>query len=422
MTLRLKATRLLKWSEKYTKTDMTYLAKGGLWLVLGQIALAVISLSLSVALANLIPQNALGQFKFVQAGASIIGAFALTGMSVAVIQAVARGFEGSLMAGVRDSLRWSFGIIVLALGVSGYYFINDNISLSLSFLGVAVLSPIITSTSLFSSYLNGKKLFAILTIFSVVRQFTIACTIMTTIFLAQDPLVIVLVYFLTDTIVCVTFFLITQIKFVKNLKVDEDTISYSKHLSVMEIVKIISMQADKILIFSTLGAGPLAVYTIAMAPISQLKGIDQIIANLAFPKFTQQSFPVLQKTLLNKVLQLTGVMAILAVLYIFSAPYIFSILFPQYMQSVIYSQVYTTSLLVIPSILFVKALTAHKKTRQQYILKITTPLLKITLLIILLPLYGIWGALFALISTEIAWMFLSIYLFYKRDNVRLTER
>jgi len=412
---------LLKWSEKYTKTDMRYLAKGGFWLVLGQIVVATVSLSLSVALANLIPQNVLGQFKFIQAGATIIGAFALTGMGVAVIQAVARGYEGSLVAGVRDSLRWSLGIIILALCVSGYYFINDNLSLALSFLVVAALSPIIASTSLFSSYLNGKKLFSSLTLFTIIRQVIIACVLVLTILFTQNPLLIVFAYFLSDSITCTILFLITKIKFVKNTNVDPTTLTYSKHLSIMEIVKIISTQADKILIFSTLGAGPLAVYTIAMAPISQLKGIDQIVANLAFPKFSQRSFHELQQTLLTKVMFLTAAMGVIAAAYIFSAPYIFSVLFSQYMESVIYSQVYTISLLVIPSVLFVKALTAHKKTKQQYILKIVTPLLKIILLIILLPLYGIWGALIALISTEIVWMFLSIYLFYKRDNVRFTE-
>jgi len=412
---------LLKWSEKYTKTDMRYLAKGGFWLVLGQIVVATVSLSLSVALANLIPQNVLGQFKFIQAGATIIGAFALTGMGVAVIQAVARGYEGSLVAGVRDSLRWSLGIIILALCVSGYYFINDNLSLALSFLVVAALSPIIASTSLFSSYLNGKKLFSSLTLFTIIRQVIIACVLVLTILFTQNPLLIVFAYFLSDSITCTILFLITKIKFVKNTNVDPTTLTYSKHLSIMEIVKIISTQADKILIFSTLGAGPLAVYTIAMAPISQLKGIDQIVANLAFPKFSQRSFHELQQTLLTKVMFLTAAMGVIAAAYIFSAPYIFSVLFSQYMESVIYSQVYTISLLVIPSVLFVKALTAHKKTKQQYILKIVTPLLKIILLIILLPLYGIWGALIALISTEIVWMSLSIYLFYKRDNVRFTE-
>jgi O-antigen/teichoic acid export membrane protein len=342
-------------------------------------------------------------------------------MGVAVIQAVARGYEGSLVAGVRDSLRWSLGIIILALCVSGYYFINDNLSLALSFLVVAALSPIIASTSLFSSYLNGKKLFSSLTLFTIIRQVIIACVLVLTILFTQNPLLIVFAYFLSDSITCTILFLITKIKFVKNTNVDPTTLTYSKHLSIMEIVKIISTQADKILIFSTLGAGPLAVYTIAMAPISQLKGIDQIVANLAFPKFSQRSFHELQQTLLTKVMFLTAAMGVIAAAYIFSAPYIFSVLFSQYMESVIYSQVYTISLLVIPSVLFVKALTAHKKTKQQYILKIVTPLLKIILLIILLPLYGIWGALIALISTEIVWMFLSIYLFYKRDNVRFTE-
>lgn len=405
--------KLLSWSEKYTKTDMTYLLKGGFWLTLGQIALAVISLGLSVALANLVSPDVLGQYKFVLAGASIIGAFGLTGMSVAAIRSIARGFEGTLLVGARDSLRWSFGIVILALGTSLYYYIQDNPSLSLSFLIVAVLSPIIASASLFAAYLNGTKRFAQLTFFNVIRQSLIAIAIVATINFTVDPLLIVLIYFVVDATICSILFLITQLIFVTNQNKEGSTLSYSKHLSLMEVIKIIASQIDKILIFTFLGAGPLAVYTIAMAPIVQLKGLDQTVANLAFPKFSQRSFVELQKTLAKKVALLTAIMTLLGLAYIFAAPYIFSLLFPQYMESVIYSQVYTTSLLVIPSILFVKALTAHKKTKEQYILKTVTPAIKIALLAALLPIYGIWGVLAALISTEIAWMLLTIYLFYK---------
>ena len=82
-----KIYKALRWSEKYTKTDMLYLAKSGSWLSFGHGFAMLSGFFMSLAFANLFPRESFGTYKFVLSMAGILGAFSLTGMGTAVTQA-----------------------------------------------------------------------------------------------------------------------------------------------------------------------------------------------------------------------------------------------------------------------------------------------------------------------------------------------
>ena len=63
-----KIYKLLRKSEKWTHTDMIYLAKGGFWLTLGQIISSVSSFALAVAFANFLPKEVYGNYKYIISG------------------------------------------------------------------------------------------------------------------------------------------------------------------------------------------------------------------------------------------------------------------------------------------------------------------------------------------------------------------
>ena len=52
--------RMLRWSERFTKTDMVYLAKGSFWMMAKQVGVSIISFGLAIAFANLLPQETYG--------------------------------------------------------------------------------------------------------------------------------------------------------------------------------------------------------------------------------------------------------------------------------------------------------------------------------------------------------------------------
>ncbi len=408
-----KAYRLLKRSEKFFKTDMIYLAKGGFWLSFGKGVGIVASLILSVAFANLLPPDVYGNYRFVLSIAGIVGAFTLSGMGTAIVQAVARGYEGALRTGFVTHLKWSVGIAIASFAAATYYFINDNLTLATSLLIVGTLSPFLESFKLYGSFLTGKKEFRTATLYGMFRKFVPLVALVTTLFLIDNVVIIVLVYFASHTLTAAIFYTITLKKFAPHAEVDQSTISYSKHLSAMNVIGRVAANIDKILIFHYLGAAQLAVYSFALSPPKQLQNLNGIISTLATPKLSARSIEELKTTLSRKVGFLFLVIAVMVGIYIIFAPFLYQLLFPQYLESVIFSQVFALTLLFVPDMFFRQTFIAHMKKQQLYTLKITTPVMKIILLAVLLPFYGIWGAIAAILSTRILNSIATFYLFMK---------
>lgn len=114
--------RLLRWSERYTKTDMIYLASSGWWLNLDVAIQSTLSLLLSITLANLLLPTVYGTYQYLVSIAALVAALCLSGMNSAVTQAVARGHEGVLRTSINFQLRWSVVPATLTLIGAVYYF------------------------------------------------------------------------------------------------------------------------------------------------------------------------------------------------------------------------------------------------------------------------------------------------------------
>jgi short subunit fatty acids transporter len=66
-----KLISLLRKSEKYTKTDMVYLLKGGFWLNLNNVISSGLSFVLSILFAKYVSKEAYGSYQFLISFASI---------------------------------------------------------------------------------------------------------------------------------------------------------------------------------------------------------------------------------------------------------------------------------------------------------------------------------------------------------------
>jgi O-antigen/teichoic acid export membrane protein len=181
----------------------------------------------------------------------------------------------------------------------------------------------------------------------------------------------------------------------------------------MNIRGVVASQLDKILLWHFLGAAPLAIYFIAVTPPLKIKDAFKTIGELALPKFSQRSKQELKRSISKKTFKLFLLIVPIVVFYIILAPLIYKILFPQYLDSVIYSQVFIISLLLFPRILLDTSLTAQMRKKDLYLVRTLSPIIQILLLLILLPLYGIWGAIFAILITQISNFGLLLFLFKK---------
>lgn len=411
--IKYRVVSLLRWSERYFKTDMLYLAKGGFWLACNQGIITLTGLILSVALANLVSKEVYGTYQFIMAMSVVLGTFTLTGMPAAVMRAAAQGNESALRTGFHTQLRWSIGVVFLAAGLAMYYFINDNFTLALSFLVVGAFTPFLDSFGLTKSYLVGKRLFRENALMGLWRRLIPLFAILATLFFTRDPLNLILVYFASNTLSAGLLYLVVVRTYSLPHTPQEAMVNYGKHLSILKIFSEVLGQADKVLIWVMLGAAPVAVYTLALLPVKQIESAFKLVYDLTFPKLVNTEFSVLKQTLARKARILLAVAGGLTILYIVAAPFLFKVLFPFYSESIALSQLLALTILAKPRSLYGQAFTAHHRRRQQYLMTVTSTLLRLSLLLALIPFYGIWGAAYALIGSQLYLNILTRYLFAK---------
>ena len=262
-----------RWGDRHLKTDTAYLAGGGVWLVIGQVVAMLAGFLMSLTFAHLISKETFGTYKFILSVAGILGIFSMTEIGTAITRAVANGFGGTLKQGFKINLKWSVGMLIGGFGLGIYYYISGNNVLSISFILAGIFIPITTSASLYAAYLLGKKDFRKITMYGTIRNIVPAAILILTLFLTQNLVIIMAVCFISATITALVLYIITVKKFQKeNDKIDMELSTYSRHLSLMQVIGGIANFIDKILVFHYLGAAPLAIYAFAIAPIEQLQG------------------------------------------------------------------------------------------------------------------------------------------------------
>ncbi len=406
-----KAREALRWSERYTKTDMVYLAGNGFWLAVGQIVIGLTALGLSSAFAHFVPKDVYGNYRFLLSIFWILTAFSLTGVSVALTRAVARGDRGAYGAALRLSLVWGIPMLLIGLGTSGYYFVNANAMLGWGCLVIALIGPLMQSAYLYGSFLEGKRAFRENAVAGIALNLIPALGIFACMFIIQDPVIFLLLFLGLSVLTGTVISFIVWRWFNTEAKLESTGLaSLSGHFSAMNVLNTISQQVDRVLVFHYLGAVDLAIYAFATAIPDQIKGLMNNVATLALPNFMKRTFSKAYATLLYRVLGFMALSGLMVVAYILIIPHVFGLLFPTYLEAVPYSMIYALSLVFVAAIVPVALLEAHAAKRELYIYNTAGPVFQILILFVLVSGYGLLGAVLARIAGRFFYLLLSIIL------------
>jgi O-antigen/teichoic acid export membrane protein len=403
----------LKKGEKFTGTDNIYLAKFGTYLNVNNVFNSVLGLISSIAFARLVSKEIYGDYRYILSFYSIFAIAALQGLDSAIIRGVAKGAENTLHQSLK--LRFKYGLFGgLASCVAGiYFFLNNNATFSVCFFIMGVFLPIIESTKTYSTYLEGKKRFDKEVKYGMITQIFFNLAIITTILLTKNLITLVLVYFTVNSFFGVFYLYWTLKKIPPNKTNDDETISYGKHLSLMNILGLISRQLDKILLFKFLGSVQLAIYSFAVSPIEQLRQPFSSIQRLALPKLSESNKENIKKNLPKKIYKSLVFVSLAVIFYNLVASYAYHLFFPQYLDSIFYSRLFSLSLFIFPITLMAMALQAQMMKKQLYQLSIISPIFDIIALLILTPLFGILGVIIARLISYVFYAALVIF-FFKR--------
>lgn len=397
--------KALRRSERYTKTDMIYLVKGSFWLTFGSFITSGTVFLSAIAFAYLLPKDVYGTYKYILSMFGMLSIATLGGMEGAVGQAVARNYEGSFIPAIK--VRMQYGLLgsVASIGMAGYYFIHQQPILAGAFLIAAVFLPIMDPLAMYHNYLQNKKLFDVSAIYGAIAQIIAVGSLIITIFITKNLLIILFVYLGSWTLLRYIFLRRTLKDFPPNTLEDPQTISYGKHSTTINIIATLIGSLDSIMLFNYLGPSELAIYSFALAPIAQLRSLSQNLPTLAMPKLAGKSAHELDRTLNKRIILLFTIAIAIVSAYILTAPYIFKIFFPQYISSVFFSQVFSISLLfTMPQDIFGAVIGSKLSSTPKkllYLWNVPTIVLVVSMFL-LISRFGILGVILSRIFSAIS--------------------
>ncbi|NQV88103.1 MAG: oligosaccharide flippase family protein [Parcubacteria group bacterium] len=414
MIFRQNIIRFLRWTEKFTRTDMVYIAKGGGWTTVWRVANFSISFAIMTAFANLVSLEIYGRYQYVLSLVGLVAVFSLPGMETALIRSVAKGFESTFPKAFLTRIKWGFLGSLVIVGVAFWTHLQggDDALVSILLLA-AVFLPFRSTAGFTTAFWRGRKNFFAEALFQVTLTGGVATIVITTLFFTDSLFYIVLSFFAAQSVLGIFLYRIAYLH-IRPTSEDESLIPYGKSLTLMGTVGIISDHLDKIILFAFLSPIQLATYAFAIDPARKVRGLIPI-SDLLLPKLSENGVvgDKRKQRVFMKMLSMFIVTIPLAIMLALVTPYIYGFVFPQYIESVPYFQVLTILLALVPFTVLGVSLEAEMQIQSQYITKISIPVLKIGLFIILIPIYGIWGLIATLLVTEVVKDILTTYLFWK---------
>jgi PST family polysaccharide transporter len=391
---------------------MIYLTQGGFWLLFGQMVSLAISFGMSVVFANLLYQYEYGTYRYILSIVGMLGVISLSGLPTALTRSVAKGRSDSLWLAFFTNLKWSLLMTVGAGAIGLYYLLHDNITLGVSLLVAGALSPLLDSGELYNSFLNGTQQFKRSSKYRILSTLFNSVGMLLVLWFTRDPLYLVIAYFFLHTL-SVTWIFFRVAREVPRTSTDNpEMIRLGVHTSFINGLAGFADKIDNILVFQFLGPIQLAIYNFAVLLPTHISGITKNIGTLATPKFAQMEKDSVQKTLVSKSLLIALVGGILAIGYILVAPLLFKWFFPQYLDAVIYSQVYAI-ILIFSAALPVALLDAHLAIKEKYAATFMASISKIILIFCGIFFYGLWGLIVARIISKMLAVYLAFF-FSKR--------
>lgn len=411
--LKAKILSALRWSEKYTKTDMVYLTKGSFWLNSGQVLSAIFGFGLTIVFANMVEPATYGIYRYVLSVYSIFIIFSLPGADSSATRSVSQGFEGTLTQAMRSKLNWSVLGSIISFTFASYQYSKDNIELFTIFVLIAIFLPFMEGFSPYIAYLNGKKLFKEWTLIDTLTQGVAFITTLLVATLTDNLITLISAYFVPNIIARIIATSFVKKNYVSNTNTDQSFLEYSKSLTLLQAMSKIMGSIDQIVVFSLAGPVQVAMFSLAYAIPSRIQSMFRSTGILAFPKFAEKSDQEILRELPKKMFLMGGAIILVCIIYYFISPLVFSYLFPKYLPSLPYSRViilFTLSAITYP---FASFLLAHKKIKESYFINVTNLSVKIIILAICVPLYGVWGAVWSVIGSSFSTIIISFVLIYK---------
>jgi O-antigen/teichoic acid export membrane protein len=390
--------------------DLAYFVKNSFWMFFGHVLKIIMGVVLTVIFARFTSKEIFGEYSLLLSIMGVLSIITMPGFSLSMMKAVSKNFDGVYIKSIKCRLIWSsFGSIFLFFIVL-YYLYNDNYYIAMSLLFSMLIFPFFYSTNSWISFLQGKKKFDLYSKFHVFQHFFSTLFTIITILFTSNVFFIFIIYILSNLIFNIIYSFRTK-KYVKNNLLDKGWKSSGYKLTITNFISVSYEYLDKILIGILLGSASLAVYTIVVLIIYSTQRLFKELMKITMPKIFLFNKEKIYK-LSHKMLYIVSFFSIIiSIITYFLTPIVIHILYSaKYADAIKYVQLYTISfpLYMLMTLLTIFFISLNKEKELIYIKSISL-VINVILYLVLIPQFGIIGAI---ISSLIFYLINIILLFY----------
>jgi O-antigen/teichoic acid export membrane protein len=298
------------------------------------------------------------------------------------------------------------GSLLLLIAALERWFVGETgVAAALAFSGA--LFPVYAICGLYGSILTGQERIPRLTKIAVANNTLFALCFFLVIWNTKELLPIFFAYLGLDVLFR-GFLTWNEVRRLPKQGSAAEHVKLGDHLNAIGILQALAAQLDQILLQRLGGYGTLANYSVATLIPEQIKDFVLAIGGVILRRFSRhdENKKVLAQTR-KHFRTMFGISVLIFIAYAATAPFLIPWLFPQYGNEVLPSIAYALGILSFASMIGLNYLQAHHQLKALWAFYGTNTVLQITSNIILIPLFGSWGAIWSKTITRLAGLPLS---------------
>jgi O-antigen/teichoic acid export membrane protein len=285
---------------------------------------------------------------------------------------------------------------------------------------IAGVIPFFDLHAIYGIHLSGNRDFKTLSLFSTIQRTAVVIGLILSIVLSGNIFVIFSTFLGITIITNYIFFKKTLAKYPPSKETDTETIPYGIHLSIVGALQQAASYLDKLVLWKVAGPATVAMQAISIALPQEIGNALNQVNGIALPKMATRATEELRRAIPRKFCIFFLLTLPIAGLYILTAPYLFKFFFPQYLDTLPFVLVASFLIFTAPVTFLSQYFYATKHTRAIYWIQSTESLVSIALFVILIPLYGVYGAILALDIKICTTFLLSAYFIFTDTRKEIT--
>ena len=403
---------MFKEDKEILKLNLDFL-KDSFFMVIGIYSSYFIALLTSIIITRSVPKAIFGNYMLIISIFNIFSIFSIPGLRTNLFKSISQGFDGTYSKVIKYSVKFSLigvlNLIIFSIVIIFFKFFENPIETGITLLLLSGFLPLIYSLDYWQFLLKGKQKFKILSILTTFKSIlTLILLSIFIIFLNFYALFLLVLLNLASKAVINIFLSIYSKKFIDNNHYESTWKKQGFAFSIMDISSLVLYSMDLFILGFFLSYQELAIYSVVIVIVNGiLIGVKGVI-EIFFPRIYKHKKDLSIKTILI-IFFLSFIIPTLLGLGIDSL--IILMYTENYFDAIIYIKFY---LYLIPFIIFslfmVSYLIKHNCNIAINLSKSLTIVVSLILSIILIPLFGISGA----ILSSIAFVFIEdiMYLIF----------